>query len=143
MKTLISVASILLVTLLLCCKSAAIVYQCGSALSAANLHVVLPDPNFEYTNDDMDLVTDINTYVMGLHGDSIETETFMLQHTNSSMVIEVTGANPSDYDQIICYAFSLKQYPMPDDTRLLFHKYVNGQSESVLVAGVRKSRHSE
>lgn len=118
-------------------KSGQAKYQCGRGLSAAEINQINPAGYKDYSDGDIRDLADLTTLVFEVNGDSLEYEVFYFEKSSSRLVVGIYGVDKAEQiEKTACAIFNSKDLKLPKEQWLLFHKYVNGYSESKFLIGM-------
>jgi hypothetical protein len=105
---------------------------CGRAISNEEMAVLSQEmvKRYEYKDNDLDILADVTTEVMGLYDDNYVFEVFFFMKDRKRIGINVIGSfNDEIKEKISCYLLATKIKGLPDKRFLLFY---DEQSEALV-----------
>lgn len=116
-------------------------YKCAEQLTESVINNYIENSFEDYTDEDLNFLADITTYIMDSNPEKDSYECFFNQHQKNLLVLDVYGLeNEEKIDKTVCGLLENKKIKLPRTTIILFHKYINGFDDGGIIVGLKISK---
>ena len=115
-------------------------FKCAEQLTESEIDN-LENTFKDYTDEDLDLLADITTFIIDSNPEKDSYECFFNKREKKLLVLDVLGLeNEEKIDKTVCGLLENKKIKLPKNTIILFHKYINGFDDGGIIVALKITR---
>jgi hypothetical protein len=112
-------------------------YQCATQLTNNEIYDAQQNSLYDYSNDDLDLLADITTFIIDSNPEKDDYECFFNKRTKDLLILDVYGLeDEAKIDNTFCELIKNQNIELPQNVIILFHRYVNGYDDGGVIVGL-------